>query len=381
MARWLWMGIGAVIVLALGTWAMNATILPYVAFTDTLPVHNGCSAFYQRVSPYDDSVTRATQDLIQARASGYDRTRDEHRFAYPLHLCVLLAPLWALPYDTAAPLWMFVNFLGFAGVGVAYAHGVMGWRARTLSLALLTLGTLAGWRYSLIVVVLAQYVGLTLFAFVGALWAWRARREGVLAVCLMLMTVRAESALLAGVLVAGALLARRWRVLAMWSALMFAMWLVPTLWLGQEWVGVFLRRVGEYGAYNTFSATWTPLKVGDVGVILFALFSVLAGALIWRAWRDGAWLTWGMAGVALWQLMALPQTNRYTLVYALPALILTAYGLRARPRAVWGVFVLGGVFVWAYGFVPSALPNDQVSLPLLLMPAFVWGYWEARIKA
>ncbi len=363
----LW-GILISLTLGLGTWGISQAVLPYVAFTDTLPVHNGCASFYQRISPYDASVTAKTQDLIQARASGYDRTLDEHRFAYPLHLCVLLAPLWALPYDVAAPLWMFVNLALFTVLGFAYTWGVIGWKPRPLTLALLTLGVLLGWRYSGIVIILAQYVGFTLMALVGALWAFKAHKEAWLAFFLVLMTVRPESAVLAIPLLLWAGYGKRWRVWGIFAVWMAILWLIPTLWVG-EWVLTFLGRISEYGSYNVTATRWIPLKLGSIGVPTFALFSVIGAWVAWGAWRSGVFLTWGMASLALFQLLAIPQTNGYTLVYALPSLLLMAYALRHRSGFIKALFGIGWVLAYAYVPLANALPNDQAFVPFGVMIA------------
>lgn len=359
MRYWLALIIGGIFLVG-GTWLADRVIVQNVAFTDTLPVWNGCHAFLQRQTPYSEQVTKSTQALIQTHyASGYDPTYDEHRFAYPAHTCLILLPLWVLPYDLAAPLWVFINFMIFTLIGLGYWRGVLQKTPSAWGLLWLTMIALIGWRYSMIVIILAQYVGITLAFWVGAMWAFQHKKETLGALFLVGMTIRPESAVIALAMGGYVLLSRRWRAIGVFSATMMLLWAISTFWIG-EWVLVFLNRIGEYSTYNESALTWLPLQAGYLGGAI-ALIHAFMG--VWIG-RKGAFWTWGMASVGVLVLLFVPQTNSYTLVYALPALFLSASVPHYLARAGIWVTVLA---TWAVVPLGNRLLDDQVLMPFLAM--------------
>ena len=360
----------AILLLAL---AMNAIIIPNVAFTDYYPIHDGCNFMYQGTSPYEEFVTADFQAKVLAITPNYDPTIDAYRFPYPAHICLILSPILVLPYDVAAPLWMAVNLLLLLTLPLVFVKGVVG---RSLSIGmLLTLIalTLFGWRYSLILVVLAQFTGLILAASVLAIWALLRQRTWILSFAILILVLRPESAILAIILLLLALRDRQFRLIYKVGVLLAVAYVLASLFAGFQWPLEFIDRVFEYTTYRTNAATWLPTLYGLPSLVAtFALSGtaiVLYAKALARLSREEG-IIWGSALSMLLILLFMPQTNIYTLVYALPVI----YLLMTSENAVLKTYILivSLVVPWVYAYL-GAFPQgtDQLLLPLLLLAGFV----------
>lgn len=359
--------VGLLVVAALvvgGAQVMRATIFNVVAFTDSLPVFTGCQVLYSGASPYTPEATARIQAAIRARVPHYDFTFDQHRFAYPAHVCVLLAPFALWDYDAATPYWLLLNFVSFALLPVAF-YRVAGARVAPLWLAGMVFVGLIGWRYSMIHIILGQFVFLVLWAMLGATAALRGGRDLLAGVCLACMTVRPEGFFLMLPLLGFALLRRRWRVLAGLLGTLAAFALV-TFVLAGVWLGEFLQRLREYGSYRQQATLWLPSLLGAAGVL--AAGGYLA-ALAWQArcrfaerhavGRCG----WALGALGIAQFLLLPQTNTYTLIYALPAF----FWVVAQSKGARAAFVgatLAGIWMWQAWGTSAPFMLDALLLPL-----------------
>lgn len=370
----------SMIILFAGTMLMNIMIIPHTAYTDSLPVHSGCTAFFDGTSPYDDSVTLRTQQTIREEYDPSYYPSDPHRFAYPVHTCLLLFPLWTVSYDTMAPAWMFLNFMLFTLMPILFMLKVARYHVKLWQGLLLTVLSLFFWRYSIISVIFAQYVGWVLLCLVFAIWATMNRRETLLAIFLVGLTIRPGGAFFAILLLSYALYERRYRTILIFIAIMLVLWLITLIMVG-PWIMDFLSGIFAYTGYRQ-DVRWLPLRMGIAPGLSFLFIICIAGiSVVYRAWQKGreTFVLWGMTTLALVELILLPQTNAYTLIYVLPSIMLVAYAFRGN---VWqfllSVLFMGSLpWIWFYlGDNNILTPNwDQLFMPGTIMLAVVFAWW------
>ena len=233
--------------------------------------------------------------------------------------------------------------------------------------------TLFGWRYSLILVVLAQFTGLILAGAVLAIWALLRQRTWILTFAILILVLRPESAILAIILLLLALRDRQFPLLVQVSFLLVVAYVLASLFAGFKWPLEFIDRVFEYTTYRTNAATWLPTLYGLPSLLVTFALSGTAIALYVKALarlsrEEG--IIWGSALSMLLILLFMPQTNIYTLVYALPVI----YLLMTSGNAVLKMYILTVSLVvpWVYASL-GAFPQgtDQLLLPLLLLAGFM----------
>lgn len=360
----------AILLLAI---AMNSVIVANVAFTDFFPVQNGCKWLYQGMSPYGEAVTADTQTKLAVIAPEYTPTIDEHRFAYPAHACMVLFPIFALPYDYAAPLWMAINLFALLIIPIIFVRGVLHQQLGIWMLLTLMIITLFGWRYSLILVVLAQFTGVILMVALIAIWALLNRRTWILAFALLVLTIRPESAILAFLFFVLVLRDRQFTISFKIMLLLAVTYMITSLFAGLQWPLDFITRVFEYTTYRTHASTWLPVLFGLPSLLVSVALSAVGAALYTKALpklsrEEG--IIWGSALLILLVLLFVPQTNSYTLVYALPVIYLLMISGNIVIKSY--MLIVSLIAPWAYAAL-GTLPQgtDQLLLPLLLMGGFV----------
>lgn len=369
----------ACLVMVGGAALMRVSIFNVVIFTDSLPVFTGCGVLYAGENPYTPQATAHIQAAILARAPRYDFTFDQHRFAYPAHVCVVIAPFALFDYDAVTPYWLFFNFLSFALLPVVFYRGVVGGRVPPFLLGVTVFVCLIGWRYSMIHIILGQFVFLVLWGMLGAVLALQRGRDRVAGVCLAVMTVRPEGFFLMLPLLLYALWGRRWRVLAGVVGAMGAVAGV-TFALAGFWVGDFLGRLQEYGTYRQQATQWLPslLGVAGVGVAL-----VCAVAWAWVAWRvrhtspHERW-AWAISLLCVGQFLLVPQTNTYTLIYALVPFLWCAWLFYRQSGVRFVTFVgitLAGIWAWQSWGTGAPFMLDALLLPLWLLAVLSTECW------
>ena len=380
--------IAFVIVVGLGAVFMNNVILPQTAYTDMLPVHSGCTSVLNGETPYSESATLRTQALVSTYDPSYNPADDAHRFAYPAHHCIILLPLWIVPYDTGVPVWMFLNFMLFAVAPLLFLIFITDYKVPPIQLILLILTSLFLWRYSMITVIFAQYTGWILLCLMGAIWALKTQRNILLALFIVGLTVRTGGAFFAILILLYVLYERRYQTLIVFGAVMAALWAITLILIG-PWTLDFLNGLFEYTTYREDVAQWLPFRLGVVAGSVYAIAMVMTAlTILISAWQQGreTFVVWGLATIALVELIILPQTNDYTLVYALPAIFLVVYGLRNKRILLYISLVIIATVPWVWSLWLSTLIEgrfDQLIMPAIVLGGIVlaWQLGDGQVQA
>lgn len=352
-------------VLLLLLYAASDVIIRNMRWEDFSPKHVGCNAMLQSGrSPYSE----ATNEAILALNPPEDNPMLVPRFFYPAHICYVMTPYWPLPREVAARAFVMTNLLilGSVVLGAAAWHGR---QMRPLTLLLQFVVMLFGFRYAMMTVILGQFTAFTTFGALLAIWGVWQRRDWAVALGLAGMTIRPDSTLVMLLLSLFLLYRRQWRTLTVTGGLLLAIWLASHASIG-TWETAFINETINYSGENSPYILWLPGFLGVWGILLYA---GAIGLGLYQLWRmRSAPLAAGFAEVGilglLLSMIAVPQTNPYVLVYALPA----AFWLLHKhweSLLAWSLWFIGlGVVSWLIFILwPSAAGVEQMLYPLSLL--------------
>lgn len=347
---------------------------------DFYPRWYGARAMLRGIDPYSLGVTE------EIRQSGIPLKDWELSgvFLYPATITYVLLPFWLLPFDLSISLWNGLQLLLVMAVPlVVFAQ--LGWRPMPLTLAAVTVFSSLIYRHPINVFVLGQFTVFVLAGLIAAWWGIRHRNPWIAVCGLAAASIRPEGAVLAGLIVVELLLTRRFEVLgplgvAAGAALALSFWQIGF------WLPEFVDGMREHAALGL---SRTPLSVIGSGAFVLAATAILllwAAWLIMRMWKlEGTnRMAWYLSVAALLLLMALPQTNSYTLVYALLPLWLIVRESEGRGWLSAGVFLIMSS-PWLFWLGKERwewlTAVEQLAIPLLSggLLTYVWVRRERRL--
>ncbi|HET89916.1 MAG TPA: DUF2029 domain-containing protein [Chloroflexi bacterium] len=376
-----------VVVFVLQCWLMVRYAPRFISGYDFYPRWAGARALWvEGRNPYSDEVTRQ----IQLGFLGHlvEPGRDQIRFAYPLTIALLMAPLALLPYELALAVWT---------TGLFYLCLVSAWLAMRLVrwqpplwLGLVTVVWSALFYPNLRSILVGQPGLLVLLTLLLALLALREGWDVGAGFCLALSTVKPQMALLPLLwLLWWGGWQRRRRFLFAFGGTLAGLLVVSCVAL-PTWPVDFVRQVLDYPSYMhpasvvdwVARAAWPGL--GRAGELLPTLGLIgWLGWLWWQARRAATdspiwlWTTGVTLTVANLMLPITAATFYTTLLMPLIYLFYRMEGWEVRwsGTAVLGCQVallvgLSAVFVATIG---GALPYeaDLIPLPVLLLGALL----------
>jgi hypothetical protein len=235
------------------------------------------------LSPYTDETTRQIQSALYGRPldpqNPYER--DQHRFSYPLHIVLLMAPVAWLPFATLRAAGAVLLPL-LVVVGILLWSKAMRVRLSRLQMAVACILTLS--TYSLLDGLLTQQVSLFVF-FVLALAMWCVAEERFVfsGIALALSTVKPQLVILPiGFLLVWSL--SRWpecKKLARSFVVTIAILLGISTILLPSWPMEWWHTIISYRRY-----TVPPLAPYILGNFTGTVLSVLLlGLAIWLSWK------------------------------------------------------------------------------------------------
>jgi len=341
-------------------YALNILIIPELG-DDTRHRYVACEAFYEGLDPYSAEV--------DARIDSF--TGDGQSFWYPAHICVVMAPMWFLPYQAAVSLWRAVNFIFLLALPAIYMTGFFRHTLPVWKMLLLTIVTFIGFRYIGLTIIIAQYTGFVLACMVAGLWFLSRRQQLPAAICFSLMSIRPDGVVLSlGLMFVGWYTKQR-RIPLYWAGLMLAYWAVTSLF-EPLWVINFINQVRNY---RSIGGHFLPLLFGPVFGVAFALVVLVVFGYLFRralrAYPDGPMRIITLSTVVITALLlVIPHTNPYTLIYALPTYMFILYIADTRPL-LWWVTLLSMPF-WSHGLNFTEIWNDQLIVPPTVALLFIY---------
>jgi hypothetical protein len=303
---------------------------------DFYPRWYGARAMLRGEDPYSLQVTREIRQsgipLKDWALSGV--------FLYPATITYLLLPFWLLPFEISVSLWNGLQLLlVMAAPLIVFVQ--LGWQPKPLMFAGVTIFSSLAFRHPVNVFVLGQFTIFVLAALIIAWWGIRSRHGWLAAMGLAGASIRPEGAILVGLIVLHLLLVRRFDVLGPFGAVLGVALALSVVQIG-FWLPEFVAGMLEH---SDLGLSRTPLSLLGSKVGVFVFTGILFVWAFWLARQMGGlggpyWIPWNLSVAALFVLLALPQTNNYTLVYALLPMWLILRESEGKGWLPVGVFLL-----------------------------------------
>jgi len=304
-----------------------------------------------------------------------------HRFFYPATIAFILLPFWLVPFPAAIVLWCAL-LLMLVMLLPLLVFMLLDWHIPPLLLASATIFSIVAWRHTANSYTIGQFTGFTLACLITTWWMLVRERHVLAALALVGATLRAEAIFLVALALFYLLLTGRRRVVVIWAAIMFGLFLLSLLAIG-PWISSFLDGIR---GYQESQLTGLPAALTGVEAITFV---IIAGMLVWAVrigwemralpsrYRDA----WMLAVGLLVILVVLPQSKDYTLVYALfPIWFILWLG---RDRA-WHIMIVHLFLIspWLYHAFQLNMQHESLLeeffTPLLLaiLLTYHWRRWR-----
>ena len=386
--------LGLALLMAGSMWYyFEAILIPYQQKTPAAIHTQGLSDLYPRWlgarelllhgrDPYSAEVTREIQTGIYGRALDGSLARDEHRFAYPVYVVLLVAPAALIPFPIAETIFrILLAALTVVSVPLwMQALGLRVQRTTTVAITVLLLGSLP-------VVQGLNLVQLTLLVCFLAAGSCMAVARGHLATAgalLAIATIKPQLvvglAAWLGLWALGDWALRKRLVLGFASSM--AMLCIGAECILPGWFGRWWASLHAYLAYVSGRSLPETLLGRTVGLLLCAVVVLGLVVLCWRSRRAPAGshaFSTCLVSVFAASLLLNPKFLFYDVVMLLPA-ALWIFGCRKtlwkRSRAGRDLFFGGAVLLGWQWFSAAALVAVS-----LVSPAAAQRGWGLPIAA
>jgi hypothetical protein len=344
----------------------------------------------QGISPYDERVSLASQEMIYGHPADPAKGEDKNHFVYPLPSMLFFAPFGILDYLSARTLWMTLLEISTIALAIASLY-LAEWNVRSpFKIAALVLFALL-WYPSVRTIIVGQFAGLDALLMVAALLLIQRRQDTGAGILLALSTVKPQmSFLLVPFVLLWAFSVHRRQIIFGTMAGLLTM-LVLSLLLLPDWPMQWIAQMMDYPSYTdrigsivSVIANSMPGISRPISIILYAAFIIYLLAEWAQAWgKHERWFLWTA-------LMTLVITNFIALRTAtthfgslLPAIFLIFMIWEDRWGKVGRWLVLLTVILQFFGlwglFLGTVQGNQEQAIMYLPVPFFcLIGLWWVR---
>jgi hypothetical protein len=250
------------------------------------------------LSPYDDQVGLATQQIIYGRPADISKGEDLNIFVYPMFSMIFFGPFGALDYLWARALWM--TALELAAIALTWISlKLSGWKLSPWGLAALLLFSLL-WYPGIRTLILGQYSGINALLIVAAIFLVRQKHDALAGVLLALSMSKPQMSFL---IIPFTLLwgysTKRWRLVQSILGFSILLWILPMLFI-PDWPLQWIRQLVKYPTYTARIGSIVELISGVIPGLsqplslalyaFFGLFLVREWVLAWG--KDERWFLW-----------------------------------------------------------------------------------------
>jgi len=343
------------------------------------------------ISPYDEQVSLAAQQMIYGHPADPDEGEDKYQFIYPLYSMIFFGSFGLVEFNLARALWMTVLEISLV-LFVFVSVRLTGWRVSALTTAALILFVIT-WYYGIRTLILGQFAGVNALLIASALLFIQQKQDVPAGILLALSTSKPQMvALLAPFVFLWAYSARR-RGIITGMLVTMAVLLVVSFALIPNWFLDMLRQISEYPSYTAYIQINSPLSyIADlmpgIRTTLNGVLHVLAGLYLLIEWisawgKDQRHFLWTAAMTMVITNLVAYRTSTTDSVMLLPVLFLIFRVWEYRWKglgsgAVW--FAILGLLVgpWAL-FIATVQGNQEALFMYLPLPFFcLIGLWWVR---
>jgi Glycosyltransferase family 87 len=343
------------------------------------------------LSPYDDQVGLATQQIIYGRPADITKGEDLNLFVYPIFSMIFFGPFGALDYLWARTLWMTI--LEMSAIALALISlKLSGWKLSPLGLAALLLFSLF-WYPGVRTLILGQYSGINALLIVAAIFFIQQKRDALAGVLLALSMSKPQMSFL---IIPFALLwgfsNKRWRLVQGILGCAILLWILPMLFL-PDWPLQWLRELAKYPAYTARIGSIVEVISGAVpglsqplSLVLYAFFGLFLVREWVLAWgKDERWFLWtALMTLTIANIISIRNaTTHFVELMPIPLLLFQfwkeKWGLKGE-FAAWstlGVLLFG---LWAVFLLTVQGNYEQAAVyPAFPLACFL-GLWWLRSR-
>ena len=343
------------------------------------------------ISPYDENVGLATQQMIYGRPADPSQGEDKHFFIYPLYSMIFFGPFGLLDFTPARALWMTVLEISLV-LFVFVSVRLTGWRVSALTTTALILFAIV-WYYGIRTLILGQFSGINALLIALTLLFVQQKQDVPAGIMLTLSTSKPQMVVL---LVPFVLLwafstGRRGIITGMLVTM--AVLLVASFALIPNWFLEMLRQISEYPSYTAYLQINSPLSyIADlmpgIRTTLNGVLNVLAGLYLLIEWvlawgKDQRHFLWTAAMTMVITNLVAYRTATTDSLILLPVLFLMfrvwEYRWKGLGRGlVWVTIIALFVGLWAL-FITTVQGNQESPIMYLPLPFFcLIGLWWVR---
>jgi hypothetical protein len=343
------------------------------------------------LSPYDERVGLATQQIIYGRPADINKGEDLNLFVYPLFSMIFFGPFGALNYLWARTLWM--TMLEISAIAIALISlKLSGWKLSPLGLAALLLFSLL-WYPGIRTLILGQYSGINALLIVAAIFLIQQKRDVLAGVLLALSMSKPQMSFL---IIPFALLwgfsNKRWRLVQSILGCGVLLWVLPMLFI-PDWPLQWLRELSKYPAYTARIGSIVEVISGAIpglsqplSLVLYAffgLFLIREWALAWG--KDERWFLWtALMTLTIANIVSIRNaTTHFVELLPVPLLLFQFWREKWGTKgefAAWstlGVLLFG---LWAVFLLTVQGNIEQVAVyPVFPLACFL-GLWWLRSR-
>lgn len=346
----------------------------------------------QGVSPYDERVSLASQQMIYGRPADISQGEDKNHFVYPLHSMLFFAPFGPLDYTLARALWMTLVEVSLVLLAIVSLR-LVDWDVKPLKLVVLIIFTLL-WYHGLRTIILGQFAAINALLITLALLLIMRRQDFAAGMLLALSTAKPQMIfLLIPFVFLWALSVRRRDII---GGLLVGLVVLMGIFLAlmPNWPLQWLRQLLDYPSYTM--QTGSPLSMiadtfpgigRQLSIFLHTIFigyMLLEWVLAWG--KDERWFRWtALITIVITNLVGY-RTATTNFMMMLPALFLVFSLWESRWRiggkiAVWVVLIVMGLGFWFLHFATVQGNQEQAIMylpfPFLCLIGMWWVRWWA----
>ncbi len=341
------------------------------------------------ISPYDERVSLASQEVIYGRPAELSQGEDKNHFVYPLHSMLFFAPFGPLDYTLARALWMTLVEVCLVLLAIVSLR-LVGWEVRPFKFAVLVVFTLL-WYHGLRTVILGQFAAINALLVALALLMIIRRQDFAAGLLLALSTTKPQMIFLLIPFVFLWAVSVRRRDIIGGLLIGLAVLLGIFLALMPDWPLQWLRQLVDYPSYTM--QTGSPLSMiantmpgisRQLSIFLHTIFigyMLLEWVLAWG--KDERWFRWtALMTIVITNLVGY-RTATTNFVMMIPALFLVFSLWEQRWRtggraAVWVSLIVLLFSLWPL-HLSTVQGNQEQAIMYLPFPFFcLVGMWWVR---
>lgn len=341
------------------------------------------------ISPYDDQVSLATQEMIYGHPADLSKGEDKNHFVYPLYSILFFGPFGLMNYTLARAIWMtllevslvVITFLGLQ---------IVGWKLNNLWMAGILIFSML-WYIGIRTLILGQFAGIESLLIVAAIYLILRRHDTEAGILLALSTCKPQMSFLIIPFIFFWGLAARRRKLVVSMVVSFLVLVGVSLLLMPTWPLQWVRQLLDYPSYtNRIGSTLSiiaqtmPGIENQLNIFLHGIFVVYLVFEWWVAFKkDERWFVWtAMMTLVVTNLVAFrTATPHYLAMIPALFLIFKVWEQRWGIIGVWGVGITLALLFFGQWALFLATIKGNLEAPAMYLPLpflCLIGLWWTR---